>query len=65
MTYTTVQILAERRDQIERLQLQAQANEGQVILLRDFTDRVLLAGLDALAPIIAPNGAFVEEGEKR
>jgi len=59
--YTTVQLLTVQREEIEQLQRQTQAIENRTILLREMTTRVVAAGLKALAPTIAPNGAFVEE----
>lgn len=59
--YTTMQILTLHRRRIERLLFLAQAAEDRPIQLREMTATVVAAGLDALDPIIAPNGAFVED----
>lgn len=46
---TTLQVKAERRDQLEQLQLKLQAQEGRRIDLREMADRALVAGIASLA----------------
>lgn len=53
---TTVQVKAERRDDLIQLQIVLQANEGRRIDLRDVVDRVIIAGLAALNTPIPSNG---------
>ena len=56
---TTIQVKAERRDQLEQLLLSLQAIEGRRIDLREVADRVLIAGLDALNAPVPSNGVAV------
>lgn len=51
---TTVQVKAERREQLDALRLRLSNASGKVVELREATDMALLAGLTAL---LAPTDA--------
>ncbi len=55
---TTVQVKADRRQELEALRLQVIGERQEVIALRDLVDQVLEAGLASLS--IAPASAFVD-----
>jgi len=59
--YTSMQIRRDQHEQLVALWLRAINKNQEIISLRDFADRVLVAGLKKLTPIIAPNSVFVEE----
>ncbi len=47
-TYTTVQISAARRQQLERLRLKMSIERDEIVMLRDALDGALEAGIRAL-----------------
>lgn len=50
---TTVQITAERRQELEQVRMRMTIEQGQIVLLRDAIDAVIAAGLEALSERLA------------